>query len=529
MKVAIRTDASLFIGTGHVVRCKTLADELRGRGAEVRFICREHPGHMIPLLRDAGYSVAVLPAPANSIATTRPSPDDYAAWLGVGQSEDAAQTLEALSDYMPDWLVVDHYGLDIAWECLLRPKVGRILAIDDLADRPHDCDLLLDQNLFTDAAARHNGKVPEHCRLMLGPDYALLHGEYAELHSRIPPREGQVKRILVFFGNTDAAASLTSRAIAAFLQLNRPDIVLDVVVSTSCPHFEFIRAQVQEIENIALCSNLPSLASLIARADLAIGAGGVTTWERCCLGLPALVITLAENQRPIAEELQARGLIRWLGHSDEVTQEAIHRALSEILTKGITGQWSNDCRTLVDGLGTKRVCVALTASADMPLNLRHANLDDETILLRWANDSVVRQNAFTPESISIETHRYWFRSRLRDLINVRLYVVETDEGIPVGQVRFERGKEGWEISYSLDALFRGLGLGRRILQEGIQKLRSEMQGVLVFGRVKAGNRASRHVFESLNFEPGLSEGGAICYVLRSALTPTAGSIKPCRN
>jgi len=172
--------------------------------------------------------------------------------------------------------------------------VGRIFAIDDLADRTHDCDQLLDQNLFADMHTRYASKVPEDCRLLLGPEYTLLQPIYAELHDRIPPREGPVRRILISFGGADRD-NLTGRALAAFLSLNRPDIDVDVVISGSSLYIHGIREQVAGRDNIHLHSNLPTLAPLMARADLAIGAAGTTAWERVCLGLPGLVVTLGRT------------------------------------------------------------------------------------------------------------------------------------------------------------------------------------------------------------------------------------------
>jgi len=206
---------------------------------------------------------------------------------------------------------------------------------------------------------RYAGKVPADCRLLLGPEYALLQPIYAELHDRIPPREGPVRHILISFGGSDRD-NLTGRALAAFLSLNRPDIDVDVVISDSSPYASEIRTQVAGHANIHLHSNLPTLAPLMARADLAIGAAGTTSWERVCLGLPALVVTLAENQRPIADGLFRSGLVRWLGHKDEVSEQGIRQVLVELIEEGIDKEWSLRCRATVDGQGLTRIGDALT-------------------------------------------------------------------------------------------------------------------------------------------------------------------------
>lgn len=506
LQIIFRTDASWIIGTGHVMRCLNLAGALVGRGAEVSFICREHDGHLCDLIKERGFAVHRLPTSAEDF-TSEATPA-HAAWLGATWQEDADQTCAVIKilGTKPDWLVVDHYALDSRWECALRPLVGRIFVIDDLADRTHDCDLLLDQNLFADMQTRYVAKVPEDCHLLLGPEYALLQPIYAELHDRIPPRDGPIRRILISFGGADSD-NLTGRTLAAFLSLNRPDIDVDVVISNSSPYAYEIRAQAAGHANIHLHSNLPTLAPLMARADLAIGAAGTTSWERLCLGFPALVVTLAENQRPIADGLHRQGLVRWLGHKDEVTEQNIRQALTELIEAGIDEEWSWRCRAAVDGKGVDRVSAALTITTETPLLVRHARLSDEALLLTWTNDPETRQNSFLPDPISPETHRRWFHTRLRDLDNCRLYIVVTEEGIPVGQVRFERQDLAWVISYSLAPQFRKRGLGRPLLKAALLKMRSEHPGALVLGRVKPDNLPSRKNFESLDFNTVLDEGG----------------------
>ena len=359
LQVVFRTDASRAIGTGHVMRCLSLAGVLVERGAEVSFICREHDGHLCDLIEERGFIVHRLPAPdKESEAETTPT---HATWLGATWQEDADQTGAVIKvlGAKPNWLVVDHYALDSRWEHALRPLVGRILVIDDLADRAHDCDLLLDQNLVADMQAHYIGKVPEDCHLLLGPEYALLQPIYAELHDRIPPREGPVRRILISFGGADRD-NLTGRVLAAFLSLNCPDIDVDVVISDSSPYAPGIRDQVAGHANIHLHGNLPTLAPLMARADLAIGAAGTTSWERLCLGLPTIVITIANNQRAIAHDLHSKRLICWIGHTDEVNLVLIQSSLSHVINSNLIFSWSSRCKISCDGLGIYRVSDLLT-------------------------------------------------------------------------------------------------------------------------------------------------------------------------
>ena len=504
----IRTDASNSIGTGHVIRCLTLADALARNGAQVSFICREHEGHLCDLIEKRGYPVHRLPKPIDTANTD--SGLSHAAWLGAHWQQDADQTSACIQSLEPDWLIIDHYGVDYRWERIIRPLVSRIFVIDDLADRDHDCDVLLDQNLFTDMQTRYSGMVPKNCTFLLGPDYALLQPVYADLHDRIPPREGSIQRIFISFGGADSD-NLTGRTLTAFLNLKQTDIEIDVVLSENRPHTATIERQITKHPTIHVYGALPTLAPLMGKADIAIGGAGTTTWERLCLGLPAIVITLAENQRPIANGLTEKGLIRYLGHKDEVSVQDIQQALSEQIKYELDGNWSIKCRQIVDGRGVDRVCAVLTATPDMPLHVRHARLSDEELLFTWANDLITRKNSFSPEPIPEETHRKWFHEKLRNIEGCKLYIVETEDCIPLGQVRFERNEEAWKIDYSLAPQFRGRGLARPLLESAMQQLRSLYKGVLVVGEVKGENVRSQRVFESLGFNAQSNGKGSIIY------------------
>ena len=497
MKIVFRVDASSTIGTGHVVRCLTLAKALHERNVEVSFICREHDGHLCELITKNSYTVNRLPVHCTSFKTENTLA--HSAWLGTKWEVDASETkavIETMGD-KPDWLIVDHYAIGSRWESVLRTFVQRIMVIDDLADREHDCDLLLDQNLVAEMHTRYVNKISASCGILLGPSYALLQSIYEEMYNHVLPRKGPIRRIFIFFSGTSNNI-LTEQAIAVFLSLNRPDIEVDVVVPYS--QLESIRERVVNCPNIYLHSALSTLAPLIAKADLAIGASGAASWERLCLGLPTLAVSLAENQRPIAEELDRQGLIHYLGNIDTVDSIIIAQELKKLVQQDLDENWSVRCAAKVDGKGANRVCTILMVTSKTPLIARNAGLKDEAFLLEWANDQTTRQNGFSFEKISVETHRNWFRSRLSNLERFRFYIVETEDGLPIGQVRFERQGAVWEIHYSLALVFRKRGLGRCLLNTAMQKLRDEHVKALIFGRVKEGNLSSRKVFESLGFD-----------------------------
>jgi UDP-2,4-diacetamido-2,4,6-trideoxy-beta-L-altropyranose hydrolase len=477
------------------MRCLTLAEGLRSRGARVAFVSREHDGHLLSLIAERGFAIHALPAPADGWLS-----DDrlaHGAWLGAAIDEDMAQTLAALrgENEELEWLIVDHYGVDARWERPLRSVARRIMVIDDLADRMHDCDLLLDQNLVADMETRYAGLVPQKCVLLLGPTYALLQPAYAQLRAQALARERPVKRVLIFFGGVDLF-DITEKTIRAFVSLERADVRLDVVVGRNHSMEGSIACLAKSHPNIVLHSELPTLAPLMARADLAIGAGGATTWERLCLDVPTIMITVADNQLATAQELDRLGLADWLGHAGQVDEAMLQRALSQRLDgTGNTHTWSG---SIVDGLGEAKVWAAMMIDASTAVALRLANERDQELLLEWANDYNTRRNAFSGTRTISEGYKSWFRARLNDPA-CRMFILETAHRIPVGQVRFDKESEAWAISYSVAPAFRGRGLGAKILERALSALSSEGHRELILGRIKPTNIASRRIFEKLGF------------------------------
>ncbi len=481
------------------MRCLTLARALRERGAAVSFVCREHAGHLCALILEMGFAVHRLTG-CDAPGATGEDALAHAGWLGATQARDAAQTLAAVqaTGVKPDWLIVDHYGINEYWEKSLRPAVGRLMVIDDLADRQHDCDVLLDQNLVAQMEVRYGSRLPASCMQLLGPRYALLQPDYAERHQRASPRKGTVRRILIYFGGADVD-NLTGLSLGAFLRLGRSDIDLDLVVGNGS-YTEEIRLQVANHPNIHLHGRLPTLAPLIEAASLGIGAGGSTSWERLCLGLPSMVIALADNQVPIAAELGQRGLACSLGFHRDVDEAAIASKLAEIVDDGLDERWSQQCLSVVDGRGVQRVCAVLGSAGGAVLRNRLATAADEGLLLEWANDPATRRNALVPGKIDAATHKQWFERRLNNPEGCRIYIAETADAVPAGQIRFERVEGGWEVHYALAPDFRGLGLGREMLEEALATFAGEVGDVLVVGRVKSDNHASLRIFESLGFD-----------------------------
>lgn len=349
MNIVIRTDASAAIGSGHVMRCLTLAGALRGRGAEARFVCRAHEGHLAALIRTEGHDCTLLGA-------------GDAGGAGAIQRDDAAETANAIRRTGPcDWLVVDHYSLDHQWEAAMRPYTKKIMVIDDLANRQHDCDLLLDY-LCTRRPEHYLPLTPPACRLLLGAAFTPLRPEFAELRTATLARREkttEVGSLLITFGGADPD-NLTGAALRRLTAADLPDgIAIDVILGAA-----FTRRA--EIEKVAVALPAPTAVSVavgdmaehISRADLAIGAGGVSAWERCCLGLPSITIVAADNQLVNADALEREhiGITLRQEHRDGDFHAALQRALHD-------RQWRRETAArgsrLVDGQGAGRIADAL--------------------------------------------------------------------------------------------------------------------------------------------------------------------------
>jgi UDP-2,4-diacetamido-2,4,6-trideoxy-beta-L-altropyranose hydrolase len=492
MNIVFRVDASIVMGTGHVIRCRTLANVLRKHGANIQFITRAHPGHLGDELERDGFAVTLLPQPAY----IENKGNNYAAWLSVSQQVDADQTITALENQQCDWLIIDHYGLDRVWEEQLQPHTRKLMVIDDLANRAHECDMLLDQNYAVASKERYQAWVPAHCKLLLGPRYALLRPEYVHYSETMEPRNGDIKCVLVFMGGADNA-NITGKVLSALSTVQLAHLEVDIVIGHGFIHKAKVTEQASARPNTHIHGPRPHLADLMAKADLAVGAGGGTTWERICMGLPSLVISIAENQIPACKALAFSGLIRYLGSAHDLDVAAIESALIEsLVAAGQLRALATGNRTLVDGRGVNRVAEALNPTPSAHLTLRPANANDALTYFAWVNDPVNRSSAINSAPISIATHLEWFDRRLSD-VNTHLYVLEA-EGLPVGQIRFDRHGDEATIDYSLDVLVRGRGWASQLLRLGIEAYKSSHPAILI-ATVKPENIASVATFIRLGF------------------------------
>lgn len=357
-RIVIRVDASLDIGIGHVMRCLTLAIELSKMGAEVEFLCRNHQGNLINTIRQKGFLVHELPCVSGiDIEENRNSEFDsphHASWLGCDWEVDA-QHCTALLDTNVDLLIVDHYAIDARWERAMRNVCAKILCIDDLADRSHDCDILLDQTLFR-VKDDYSKLVPENAKLLTGSKYALLRPEFSQFRSLSISRRKQpvLKRILITMGGVDRD-NVTGKTLEAIKTLGEFDLdKITVVLGPSAPWLRQVEMLAKEIQfdTEVICA-VDNIAELMANSDIAISAGGSTTLERFCMGLPAVTVAIAYNQVPLVNNISKYSL----GYTINAVNK-IHFQLPKILNsikKNKLKKISNKTSKLCDGSGVKRV------------------------------------------------------------------------------------------------------------------------------------------------------------------------------
>lgn len=490
MNVAIRVDASPEIGLGHFVRCLTLADAMRKCGATVRFANCYLPEHAVHLLRERGHQFVG----ANTTRTGAPGNGlPHSSWLPTTQEIDAAATVEALADRRWDLVVVDHYALDFRWESVVRTVTRRILAIDDLADREHDCDILLDQNLHARMESRYAGKVPKHCRQLLGPRFALLREEFDEMRRKTGARDGRVRRVLVNFGGMDSM-NFTSEAITALAKVSENSLSVDVVIGAEHPH---------RLEVESACSRsgfvchvqTDRMAELMASADLAIGAGGTATWERCSLGLPALVFPVADNQRSLVDEAAVQGIL-YAPRTDHGIAVSIETHLPALIENDrLLRAISLEARSRVDGEGTRRVLRECDVNT---VTVREATVEDSDHMLEWRNHPDVRVTSRNKEPIQELEHDAWFRSVLGD--PDRILLIGVLEGDLIGVVRFDIRGGNAEVSIYLAPGRAGRGVGSDLLAAAEEYVRLKRNDVSVItAEVLGENRGSHNLFRSRGY------------------------------
>jgi len=351
----IRADASVVIGTGHIYRCMTLAYALQAVGWRTAFLCRPFHGNLIARLENNGFEVIVLPDDPSLLN------DPIDSWPAKAVRQDIQFCQTIIDKRQPNLVIVDHYAFDSVWETAVIPAAARAMVISDLYTTSHAADILLNQNLGASINA-YAGMVPDHCRLLMGPQFALLRPEFVALRSTALARRvnsiDSKLGLLISLGGVDIDNG-TGWILRQMLSrgLNR-DWIIRVVLGSAAPHLADVAALVQSIgTDVVLDVDTNQMGDLMVAADVAIGAAGATAWERCCLGLPTIAMALAENQQAGATALQSSraALILDIGNG-----EALASTLQSLQSTKTRLELSAAAATLCDGEGAVRVCDAIT-------------------------------------------------------------------------------------------------------------------------------------------------------------------------
>jgi UDP-2,4-diacetamido-2,4,6-trideoxy-beta-L-altropyranose hydrolase len=473
----VRADASVAMGTGHVMRCLALAQAWQDEGDHAVFAMAQSTPGIDERLRAEQIEIICLEADA-------------------GSGRDATLTAEVAHSRAADWVVVDGYQFDDKYQCSMKQSGLKLLFVDDLGLGGHySADLLLNQNVH--ASERLYCDRENYTRILLGARYAMLRREFKSWRTWEREFDPNGRRVLVTMGGSDPD-NVTERVIEALEQSSVSGLEARVLVGNSNPHFSLLEKVAQRSSaTIGLLTDARNIAELMVWADVAISAAGSTCWEMCLLGLPAMLIDLAENQRPLAEELDRRGAAMHLGSTKGIRPDKIAAKLQALISSvERRTKMSQRARELVDGEGAQRIVSAMQGAR---VRLRGADQGDCQLLWKWANDPEVRTVSFSTEPISWERHLQWFHSKLADP-NAALYLAVDPKGAPIGHVRYQIDGARAAVSISLAKPWRGRGFGRTILAMATQELFRTSTATIIDAYVKPVNAISLRLFTRAGYK-----------------------------
>lgn len=499
----IRADADTRMGTGHLMRCLALAQAWRAEGGQVVFLSHCESDALRRRITDAGMEFIDVPK-------SHPVPQDLQTTLQFLQNcrtqHSALRTPQPAlrsplgKEGSATWLVLDGYHFDPAYQQAIQSAGFRLLVIDDMAHlSAYHADIILNQNLGTE-------KLKYNCnpdtRLLFGPHYALLRQEFLSWHGWQRKIPKVARKVLVTMGGGDPD-NVTLRVIRALRDI---DVEAKIIVGGSNPHYVELKSEIRNLPCVAprakkgrkleIIVNATNMPELMAWADVAATAGGSTCWEMAFMGLPSVVLTLAENQKAITENLDAAGVAVNLGWHEQVPTAAITKAINRLIrSPEVRNAMTCKGQALIDGLGTDRIVKKITAQS---LILRRVTKSDCELLWEWINDPDVRASSFRSEYIPIEEHQHWFFGKIKDCKFFQLIGLN-DDNTPVGQVRFDICEDEAEVDVSVARKYRGKGYSPELIRKGIQALLKETKVRTVHAFVKSENKASLQAFLKAGF------------------------------
>ena len=512
--LVLRADASIEIGSGHIMRCLALAEALVAMGEQCQFICRELPGHLIETIESRGIVVNRLPSPSPK-ADKGAKSQKYESWLGVPWQQDVQECKTLLQKLQPDRVIIDHYALDKKWQQAVLPAHTKLMVIDDLADRSHHCDILLDQNLGR-KIQDYGQLVPSDCTMLIGPEFALLRPEFSEQRSCSLSRRmhGKMQNILISMGGVDKD-NATGKILNVLAQPGLAShINITIILGAKAPWINEVTNLVNQIPGqIELLTDVTNMAEQMAKADLAIGAAGGTSWERCCLGLPTLLLVIAENQIESTKALVNQNAAVFLGtlSKDDWSTELIS-ALTLMQNPNQLSKFSQAAAIVCDGMGCKKVAEKIVASQ---LSLRKATMEDSRSVWNWRYADGAERFYQTSTKPAYDDHKKWFEVALSDGSRMMLIICKNSEAF--AHIRFDILPETLataSVAICLSAHYKGRNLAYSSLQIAINHARD--MGIQKFEAViHHENFASVKLFTRIGFMLHSEVGKLGTYILAS--------------
>ena len=481
--LVVRADSTTQIGIGHIMRCIALAQAWQDNGGDVTFLSYCESVGLRKRIIDEGFDFVPIEKPY-------PDPNDLKRTLLILSNSTNPTNLTPTP-----WLVIDGYHFTSDYQRQVKEAGHRLLVIDDMAHFDHYyADVVLNQNINAETLQY---SCEPYTRLLLGTRYVLLRREFLGWKGwkrEIPP---VARKVLVTIGGGDPN-NVTLKVINALKKLDISDLDVRIVVGPSNPHKEILKNAVLHAPcSMRILQNVENMPELMAWADIAVSAGGSTCWEMAFMGLPSLIITVADNQVGIAEALGKAGAGLDLGWHENISIKQCTQALKEILRdKNKRLCFSEQEQKLVNAKGGQKIIKAMLAGE---INLRRAQEHDCELLWKWANDPEARAASFSSLSISWEDHTHWFNSKLNSA-NCMIYVATINNGTPLGQIRYDVKQENAVISISIDSKFRSKGYGAVLIRETSQRLFNESNVRRVHAYVKQDNNASASVFTKAGFK-----------------------------
>lgn len=504
LTIAFRVDASSTIGNGHLMRCLTLAHQLSNPTNKIYFICRAFSEEMLTHITFFGYSVLILPIGSVSVVKEK-----TATWLSDSQENDASKTIEVIKKLaFIDLMIVDSYAIDFTWHNLVQPYYNSLMVIDDLANRQHLCDILLDQTYHCEQVS-YLPLVPKKCKFLLGEEFILLRGEFRKLRletikKRKSPPPSSIK-LLITMGGTDPD-NLNGIALNAVhkLKIKYPKLSVIIVLSANAPHLLTIQKLIASFSWISLKIDVNNIAELMKDAHLAIGESGSTSWERCCLGLPTLTIISADNQKKMDTVLACLGATKSLGLHTTLTDNDIVLAADSILsTPKIYNNMVKKSLLVCDGKGAIKASKRLDSIVPQ-IEYRIAKMEDCELTYRWQSNAQLRKYFIQPKTPSWQEHVQWYNACLLDPNRI-LYLLHDNQKNSVGLLRLDQLTENGHVTdeYEISIIISPEHQGKGIASRALKKLRLLRRNACYIATINNKNTHSINAFLKAGFQKSI--------------------------